>query len=193
MIRGIQSEDWPDIDDIQRLCFPASAIESLPALRSIARAAPRMCMVAEAPGTIAGYLLAHPWSANDLPPLNEPLPTLPAGASCLFIHDLAIRPSARGTGLAGRMVRRLLTIARNSGMTGASLISVQETSEFWARFGFVKQPEQTARFRGYVRRFFETEFQFMAVSFGDPPGSSSTPPPFEAAAATAPAPPLPPA
>ncbi len=166
MIRAIQSDDWPAIDFVQRSSFPPPAVESVSCLQSIAAAAPEMCAVAESEEGMLGYMLAHPWVPDDLPPLNEPLTKCPPGASCLFIHDLALLPSARGRGLASEMVRRLLATAEAEEMTSASLLSVQGTTEFWARFGFGKRPELTERFRKRVVGFFEIDFHFMAASLG---------------------------
>ena len=176
MIRTIQSKDWPNIDRVQRACFPASAIESVEALRSIAVAAPEMCAVAEEQNELLGYMLAHPWIPDDLPPLDVPLPGFPSDAKWLFIHDLALLPSARGSGLAGGMVRRLLAIADELGMAGASLLSVQGTAGFWAQFGFVDRPELTERFRERVFGFYEIDFHFMTAALKARQGKPFTPP-----------------
>jgi predicted N-acetyltransferase YhbS len=165
-LRPIQARDWPGIDHVQRACFPASAVESTATLRSIADAAPEMCAVAEDDGGVIGYLLAHPWKPEHLPPLNEPLAGLPDDASCAFIHDMALLPSARGSGFAGRMVQCILAIAAQKGMTSASLLSVQGTVEFWTRFGFVERPELTKQFHDHVFGFYEIDFHFMTARLG---------------------------
>ena len=164
MIRAIQSADWQGIDRVQRASFPTSAIESMEALRSIAEAAAGMCAVAEIGGEVCGYLLAHPWIADDLPELNKPLASCPRSADTLFIHDLAILPYARGGGLASRMVRHVVAAAVGIGIRKAALISVQDTLEFWSRFGFVDRPELTERFRARVASFTEIPFQFMTAA-----------------------------
>lgn len=162
-LRPIRSGDWPAIDRVQRAAFPPSVIERLESLRSIADAAPEFCLAAEADGEVVGYLLAHPWVADDVPELNEPLHACPGEAVAIFIHDMALLPSARGGGLASRMVRQALDSARRSGLCKAALISVQGTADFWARFGFAGRPELTAKFRARVSRFTEIPFQFMSA------------------------------
>jgi predicted N-acetyltransferase YhbS len=163
MNREIQPSDWVGIDKVQHACFPPSAIENMESLRSIVDAAPQFCSVAMVNGEVVGYLLSHPWMADDLPVLNEPLRKCPGCPDTLFIHDMAILPSARGDGLASGMVRGLLDRACEMGLRGAALISVQGTVEFWARFGFVERPDLTERFRARVASFTEIPFQFMAA------------------------------
>lgn len=164
MIRKIQSADWADIDRIQRACFPPSAIENMKSLRSIADVAPEFCSVAVRDEEVVGYLLSHPWVADDLPMLNQPVRSCPKDAETLFIHDMAILPFARGAGQASQMVRGAMDRARETGINSASLISVQDTVEFWIRFGFVARPELTDRFRERVAAFTEIPFQFMTAT-----------------------------
>lgn len=166
-IRVIREADWPAIDRIQRECFPPSAIESRETLQSIARHSPGTCLFAETTAPV-GYVLAHPWTADDLPPLQAPLTAIPAGASSLFIHDLAVAPAARGAGLARRLVDDLLDRARRLGLARGSLLSVQDSRRFWARYGFQERPDLTDRFRETVARLYQVEFVFMTSHF---PGS----------------------
>jgi GNAT superfamily N-acetyltransferase len=166
LIRAIQPDDWPQIDRVQHACFPATAIESTGALKSISDAASAFCSAAEENGVVVGYLLSHPWISGDLPALNEPLTGCPADADTLFIHDMALLPEARGGGLASRMVNRVLDAARERKLSGASLLSVQKTTSFWARFGFEKRPELTERFRERVFGFYEIDFEFMTAKLG---------------------------
>ncbi|MGH8047694.1 MAG: GNAT family N-acetyltransferase [Chthoniobacterales bacterium] len=162
-IRSIESGDWPGIDRVQRASFPPSAIENMAALRSIVNAAPEFCSVAVSDEAVVGYLLSHPWMADDLPALNEPLRDCADVKDTLFIHDMAIVPSARDGGLASRMVQSMLDHARERELRHAALISVQDTVKFWSRFGFVERPDLTERFRARVAAFTEIPFQFMAA------------------------------
>jgi predicted N-acetyltransferase YhbS len=162
-LRLIAEADWPEIDRVQRLSFPDTAIESIEALRSIAVLAPDLCFVAVREEAVVGYALAHPWTTDDMPRLNEPLTASPPDSDTLFIHDTAVQPSSRGDGLASRLVADLLSAAAGIGLRRASLLSVQGTVEFWARFGFEARPELTERFRERVFEFYEIDFIFMTA------------------------------
>jgi GNAT superfamily N-acetyltransferase len=161
-LRPICDADWPAIDRIQRACFPATAIESQEVLQSIARHSPESCLLAETDVPLA-YVLAHPWRPDDLPPIQALLPGLPAEASSLFVHDLAVTPEARGTGLAQRLVEELLAWARRRGLLHGSLVSVQDSRRFWERYGFEARPDLTERFRATVAQFYQVDFVFMTA------------------------------
>jgi len=164
-IRPVRDADWPAIDRIQHACFPATAIESQEVLQSIARHSPESCLLAETNVPLA-YVLAHPWVPDDLPPIQANLPGIPAGASSLFFHDLAVTPEARGTGLANCLVEELLAWARRRSLPHGSLVSVQDSRRFWERYGFRERPELTERFHSTVAQFYRVEFVFMTAEWG---------------------------
>lgn len=170
-VRPITLADWPAIDQMQRACFPPSAIESSAVLQSLWHHAPETCLIAEDPDP-AGYVLAHPWADDDLPPLQAELPGLPDPAPCLFVHDLAVIPSRRGSGLAGRLVETLLARARALGLRRGSLLAVQRSETFWARYGFVIDPAATARFADRVQALYGLDFSFMTADWRGDPGPS---------------------
>lgn len=163
-IRVIQDSDWAAIERIQRESFPPQAIESSEVLRTISQHSPGSCLIAESHAPL-GYVLAHPWIPGDLPPIKASLPPIPADARCLFFHDLAITPAARGTGLAHRLVAEVLAWARQQGITEGSLVAVQNAQHFWARYGFVEDPALTERFRETVGELYGLDFAFMTARF----------------------------
>lgn len=165
-IRVVRDTDWPAIERIQRESFPPGAIESSEVLRTISLHSPGSCLIAESDGPI-GYVLAHPWIPDDLPPIKASLPPIAATATCLFFHDLAITPAARGTGLAHRLVEEVLAWARQHDLTSGSLVAVQESRRFWARYGFQENPELTERFRETVGRLYQLDFAFMTARFDE--------------------------
>jgi GNAT superfamily N-acetyltransferase len=149
---------------MQRECFPPSAVESPAALQSLWHHAPETCLIAVDPEP-AGYILAHPWADRALPPLQAELPGLPDPAPCLFVHDLAVLPARRGRGLAGLLVGALLDRARALGLHRGSLLAVQQSEPFWARYGFTTDRALTERFVDRVRSLYGLEFSFMTADW----------------------------
>jgi len=96
---------------------------------------PRGCRVLVVADTIAGYGLAHPWMQHRIPPLDGFLERLPEDADCLYVHDVAVLPDARG-GAAGAYVAGIEQLARSSGITTLALVSVYGTRALWERLGF---------------------------------------------------------
>jgi GNAT superfamily N-acetyltransferase len=84
---------------------------------------------------IVGYGLAHPWKQHRIPPLDGLLERLPDDADCLYVHDVAVLPDARG-GTARAYVAAIEKLARLSGIAALALVSVYATRPLWERFGF---------------------------------------------------------
>jgi len=99
------------------------------------RLSPDGCHVLAAGSGIAGYGLAHPWLQQQIPPLDDFLGQLPEDADCLYIHDLAVLPDARG-GVARAYVAEIERLARSYVITTLALVSVYGTRVLWERLGF---------------------------------------------------------
>jgi ribosomal protein S18 acetylase RimI-like enzyme len=87
-------------------------------------------------GTPAGYVLAHPWRARSFPPLDSLLDALPENAESLYIHDLALLPTARGLKAGVFVVLTLLARAKAAGFARTSLVAVNGSVPFWSQLGF---------------------------------------------------------
>ena len=87
-------------------------------------------------GRLHGYVVSHPWRDATPVPLNTLLAALPPRPTTLYLHDLALLPTARGTGAADEVVRWLIELARGQGLLSASLVSVSGSVGFWERHGF---------------------------------------------------------
>ena len=87
-------------------------------------------------GRIVGYGIAHPWMLDAIPPLDAFLVALPPAPQCLYIHDVAVLPAARGRGAAQRYVGVIRGLAASAGVDSLALVSVYGTHVLWSRFGF---------------------------------------------------------
>lgn len=99
---------------------------------------PAGCRLLAVAGEPAGYVISHPWRTGSLPALNALLGSLPGDADTYYIHDLALLPTARGTGAAGAIVLDLKRHALSLGFTGLSLVAVNNSAAFWRRQGFAE-------------------------------------------------------
>ena len=97
---------------------------------------PEGCFVLLQNETMVGYAFSYPWLLKDVPPLNQHLVELPDAPDCLFIHDVAIQPHARGYGAAAVLVERMTGLARARHIQFLALVSVYDTHRLWAHFGF---------------------------------------------------------
>jgi len=90
--------------------------------------------------TDGGYAITHPTLLGAPPALDTLLGALPARADTLHIHDIALLPAMQGRGLGGTALRALLALAVRSALANLSLVAVNGTPPYWARFGFVDAP-----------------------------------------------------
>ena len=94
------------------------------------------CLVLLHGQDIVGYGISHPWLLFDVPALDRFLGQLPAAPDCLYIHDVAMLPVARGQGAAGAYVDLVAGLAHQHGIASLALVSVYNTHVAWARYGF---------------------------------------------------------
>jgi N-acetylglutamate synthase-like GNAT family acetyltransferase len=88
-----------------------------------------------------GYLVAVPLDRDEPLSLNSThiQPTPMAEAQVLYIHDLAIHPERRKTGLGDVLLVHLYESAIRYGIEAYSLVAVQNSSGYWAQRGFTPQ------------------------------------------------------
>ena len=87
-------------------------------------------------GRPLGYCIAHPGTLGEPPPLDTLMAALPARPNCLYLHDLALLPEARGCRLGAALVARLEALARTHGFDRIALTAVNQSDGFWEGLGF---------------------------------------------------------
>jgi hypothetical protein len=85
---------------------------------------------------ILGYAIAHPWKIYSVPSLDTFLKNLPNNADCLYLHDIAILPEARGHQAAARCISNLNIVARTLYLPQMACVSVYGSFVLWQRYGF---------------------------------------------------------
>jgi len=87
-------------------------------------------------GRLLGYGITHPWRLDDIPALDSFLKHLPSTPDCLYVHDVAIDPAARGHGAAGHLIADLRALAEARSLRKLACVSVYGTDVMWSRYGF---------------------------------------------------------
>lgn len=134
--------DLPEVSRIGAVVHPAFP-ESDRVFDERFRLFPQGCHVAQGPdGAAVGYAVAHPGRLFAPPALDTLLWQLPAEANCLYVHDVALLPAARGGGLGRAIVGELTAVARRTGLHCLALTAVNGSAGWWQRRGFLRlQPE----------------------------------------------------
>lgn len=136
--RPMQAQDLPAVMAVANIIHPDLPEDE--AVFAERRALfPQGSWVVEKAGEIMGYAVSHPIPPETPPALNARLHAIPPEATDYYIHDVALLPSLRGSGLARQGVETLLQVARD--YDTCALVSVYGTRDFWGRFGFVPSPK----------------------------------------------------
>ncbi|WER45720.1 GNAT family N-acetyltransferase [Cupriavidus sp. WKF15] len=143
LVRRMTTADLPGVLEIQKQCYHSGLLEGAEAFASRLTLSPATCAVAESidDRTLAGYLFTHPWPQDSLPPLDGVLKPCVLGGTAAaaitwFVHDMAVAPAGRGSGLALRLYEAALRAALEAGLRHSRLIAVQAAAGWWRRLGY---------------------------------------------------------
>jgi hypothetical protein len=132
---ALSSDDLPTIDRIANLIHPTLP-ERIEVLAEKSALYPEGCMKLSRKGETLGYAFAHPWKTGDIPFLDTFLHALPDSADCLYLHDIALLPEARGSDASGRYLQLLVHLAKQGGLSQLACVSVYGSYVLWQRHGF---------------------------------------------------------
>src|SRR5690606_21655474 len=114
-VRCMQPADIGAVLEIQARCYTEVVNESAESFLAKLEVAPEGCFVAQAQGRALGYLVSLPIAFSRPPALDARQLSVPGDVDCLYLHDLAVAPEARGSGAGGVLVRRFMQRARQAG------------------------------------------------------------------------------
>jgi len=112
---------------------------------------PQGCRKLVLDGVMLGYAITHPWFINEIPQIDAFLPKRDEPPDCIFVHDVAVLPEARGSNAAGSFLALLRPLAQARGLRFFACVSVYGTDRLWSRFGFtlITRPEIDAKLTSY--------------------------------------------
>lgn len=139
IIRPLGPGDLAAVYALQDLTYPPALRDGPAAFESRLALSPDLNLVAELDGTLAGYLVSHPW-LSAAPAASDTLVS-PTQPECWFIHDLSVDPRARGSGTGARLVAEGMALARARGLVTSELIAVEGAHTYWAARGWQAWPE----------------------------------------------------
>ena len=124
---------------------------------------PAGCLVLGDEQGLEGYVISHPWRYGQPPKLNSRLGQLPAAPDTYYLHDIALRPAARGQGAAVTALFLLRKRARAEGIGNISLVAVNNSAPYWFERGFqpVNDPALAAQLASY-----EADAAYMQLLLG---------------------------
>jgi len=135
-VQAMQAEDLAAVLEIQLHCYDEAKVESRQSFLAKLNASPTTCFIGCVAEVPVAYLVAVPSEAGNPPPWNCTTFSVPRVANALYLHDLAVRPEARGSGAASALVEAYFHGLRESKVQFACLVAVNESGPYWERYGF---------------------------------------------------------
>ena len=138
-VRPMTRADIPRIMAIQFQCYASCYLESAEAFLHKLVMHQDGCLVLDADGIVAGYIVFHPARLGWVAPIDFLQDMTLPDPDCMYIHDLAVDPAFRGKGIGGILFGEVVAAARACGLDRLSLVAVQDAEVFWERMGFCKE------------------------------------------------------
>lgn len=138
-IQPLTVGDVPQVLEVQKDAYLPQLIESAETFVKKMQLFPRGCLGFFDEGKLLAYVFSHPWSGDQVVPLDCGLADLPEAPDCLYIHDLAVRRDSRSRRIGGQLVEALFSLAQTLRIRRFMLVAVQGSEGFWTRWGFIPQ------------------------------------------------------
>lgn len=135
-IRRMQETDIQAMLEIQANCYTELTPESAESLLAKLEASPLTCFIASIEQQPLGYLISMPWVRLSPPLLNASTCQLPSNPDCLYLHDLAVQSTARGSGAGHALIAAFIEQLAALRLHCAALVAVQGSATYWQRYGF---------------------------------------------------------
>lgn len=121
------------INQIGDICYP-DLPETPEIFRHRIEQFPEGCRMLIKDEEIVGYGIAYPWELLSIPPLDSYLKPLPKLPLCMYIHDVAILPEARGHSASKDYVEYISELALSMSINFVCGVSVHGTSSLWKKY-----------------------------------------------------------
>jgi ribosomal protein S18 acetylase RimI-like enzyme len=96
---------------------------------------PQGCWGIKNEGVLEGYIFFHPYYEGMIKPLDHIL-ILNGSENCMYLHDIAIKPLYRGLQHSKKLLEKFNMETTRQGFTIQCLVAVQNSHDFWMKYGF---------------------------------------------------------
>lgn len=137
-VRPLVVDDVPAILRIQESAYAPHLLETGDVFAAKVGDAPQYCLGAQGTeGDLVGYVIAFPMSGTASIGLHEPPSRFSdATGPVLYIHDMAVHPSAHGTGVGRALLAGLQAVGRAAGQDFIELVAIESAVSYWAGHDF---------------------------------------------------------
>lgn len=138
-VQPLHQRNIDDILRIQKAAYGEMYLEDADSFLAKISASPTTSFSAWRNGEMVAYLIAVPRDNDAGFDLNtSQVPVVPLEtATVMYVHDVAVHPSARGGGVADLLLNELEEVTTGTSISEWQLVSVQGSQDFWTKRGFV--------------------------------------------------------
>lgn len=150
--RTMTAQDIPALERIQEDAYGVHFLEPSEIIAARLAACPETAWVAEGQGRVCAYLVGYLSECGKITKLHESFINS-ENPDCLYLHDLALSPSAQGQGIGRGLIETAEKFARDKNLNALSLLSVQNSKMFWQKFGFSEYFDLDAQNKSYLATY----------------------------------------
>lgn len=142
-VQPLHQRNIDDVLRIQKAAYNEMYLEDADSFTAKIAASPTTSFAAWRNSSMVGYLIAVLLDDDAVFHLNTShVPAVPReSATVMYVHDLAVHPEARGSGVAHLLLHQLEEVTKETAVSEWRLVSVQGSQDFWAQRGFVASPD----------------------------------------------------
>ena len=134
-IRQLSETNLPEMMEIQKDCFLEIYREDVFVYDNLLTVFPDGAWGAFLDDKLVSYIFFHPYKTQTPKPLNSEL-VLTGNEDCMYLHEIAVLPQYRLYGITNWLMSEFDDISKLCQMKYQSLVSVQNSMEFWKKKGF---------------------------------------------------------
>lgn len=135
-IESMKKSDLEEVIEVQKKSFSLDLREELAVFIDRFNKFGESFLVAKKDERIVGYAICFPWKLGEIPENNRVFPAELPIPDSFYLHDICLLEETRGLGIAGKILEKIYEKAKASGYSEVSLVSVEQSGNYWDRNGF---------------------------------------------------------
>jgi len=136
---------------IQKKCFHEFHEENMNVYETFIGIFPDGAWGAFYENKLIGHIFFHPYKKQTEKPLNSEL-IITGKEDSMYLHEIAVLQEYRSLGISGMLLNKFNDITKQYKMTNQSLVSVENSMEFWKKKGFsvIKKADEKSYLDGFL-------------------------------------------
>lgn len=157
--------DLYQVIEVQKKTFGTELCESYEVFLNRFELFGQFFKVASFNDLVQGYMICFPWKLGESPVNNQKFPDTLPFFDCFYLHDIALLESLRGQGIAQELLNQAKSSAQGLGMSSLSLVSVEQSGDYWDRRGFLPIENLSPKKQEFIKIVYGLKARLMVLNF----------------------------